>query len=150
MNEFELAQTHIQLLRKAVIFWDATEGGAPFIGAYGDSIEGLFSDVGSLLGLPALEKDPYTKNRSRPIEGLIMEMGTVLQIALSCGTIEVGDYSYPNPLLAFYPDETEVAASEIYLEDYGATGRRQSTLHCGRDISGCSDGCGPAGWIMRG
>jgi len=29
MNEFELTQTHIQLLRKVVIFWDATEGGRP-------------------------------------------------------------------------------------------------------------------------
>jgi|GEM_PF-5105354 len=32
-----------------------------------------------------------------------MEMGTVLQIVLSCGTIEVGDYSYSEPVTRLLP-----------------------------------------------
>gem|GEM_PF-6433079 len=49
--------------------------------------------MGGLLSLPELAKEQYTQDQTQAIEGLIIEMGTVLQIALTCGAIEVGDYS---------------------------------------------------------
>lgn len=122
-THFDLSPHHIRLLRKAIVLWDASEGGAPFIGAYGNRVDAMVCDVAEVVGLPVLSPDRYSDEQATAIGRVMQEMGTVLPIVLSCGQIRAGVYSYRNPLLAIEPPEAASAISEIYQMDYGADQR---------------------------
>lgn len=114
--KFALTPVHLQLLRSAVVLWDHSEGGAPFIGAYGKRADAMAADVADLLALDS-------RAQAQTIDQYIQEMGTALSIALSCGDIQEGRFTFPNPLAGISPPEAADALSEIYASDYGARSR---------------------------
>ncbi len=72
---FSLTAGHIALLRSAVVRWDSSESGGPYIAEHrGGGPDGDLA------------------------RKLAPEMGSALEITLSFGVLEAGTYSYPNPL----------------------------------------------------
>lgn len=90
---FTLTEQHIKLLRKADIYWNMDEFGAPGINPkrpYGNS--DVIGDIAEILGVtidPDFGPDGATEKR---LTTLHRETGTALQIVLDTGTFEPGRY----------------------------------------------------------
>jgi hypothetical protein len=97
MNTFELTENHIKLLRNAYVSWDDCETGAPAIDPkrpYGNKyiaqdIHEILTDGGSLYDLSEGERDELERDYLE----LHRETQTALQIVLSVGTFEPGNYT---------------------------------------------------------
>lgn len=94
---FMLTDTHIKLLRNAVVVWAPIESGAPavLISPLQASDEEepspeLYADLAKRAGLQTVDK--------QQIDRLLMEMPEALAQLLAHGKLEPGTYRYDNPL----------------------------------------------------
>jgi hypothetical protein len=96
---FMLTDTHIKLLRNAVVIWAPIESGAPAVmvsplqaaGEEEPSPE-LYADIAKRGGLPSVDK--------QQIDRLLAEMPEALAQLLAHGKLAAGTYRYDNPLVA--------------------------------------------------
>ena len=89
MNEFEVTENHIKLIRKMYVNWCEFEFGAPTINPkrpYGNS--SVVYDIAEIIGIPPDEVD---ENKDDLIN-LHRECETALQIVLNTGSFEPGIY----------------------------------------------------------
>lgn len=96
-REFTVTADHLRLLRRAYVWWDETEFGAPMIDAkrpYGNS--NVFGDIAEILDVPESEWADEELNPSLDAEWrflrLHVETAIALQIALVTGEFRTGRY----------------------------------------------------------
>lgn len=95
-KRFTLTEQHLALLRRAYVGWDDCEFGAPAIDCkrpYGNS--SVVLDIAEILGVPTDdEADDYGLNQETEdrLTALHKETQTALQVILSTGKFEVGNY----------------------------------------------------------
>jgi len=97
VTEFTVTDEHLRLLRRAHVFWDEAEFGAPSIDPkrpYGNS--NVYADIGEILDVPYSEWDDEELGslpdaRWRFVR-LHVETAIALQIALSTGEFRAGRY----------------------------------------------------------
>lgn len=94
---FVVTEDHLKLLRQAYIGWDDCEYGAPAIDCkrpYGNG--SVTEDIAEILGWPVPEDaDGYnwpTAEVAAEARRIHEETATVLQIILTTGTMEAGEY----------------------------------------------------------
>ena len=95
---FMLTDTHIKLLRNAVVIWAPIESGAPAVmisplqaGGEEEPSPELYADIAKRAGLPSVDK--------QQIDRLLAEMPQALAQLLAHGKLEAGTYRYDNPLV---------------------------------------------------
>jgi len=96
---FMLTDTHIKLLRNAVVVWAPIESGAPAVmisplqaGGEEEPSPELYADIAKRAGLKSVDK--------QQIDRLLKEMPEALAQLLAHGKLEPGTYRYDNPLVA--------------------------------------------------
>jgi hypothetical protein len=96
---FTLTDTHIKLLRNAVVVWVPIESGAPAVmisplqaGGEEDPSPELYADIAKRAGAPSASK--------QQIDQWLAEMPEALAQLLEHGELEAGSYRYDNPLVA--------------------------------------------------
>lgn len=100
VDRFTLTTDHVQLLRAANVGWHHSEWGAPCIDGkrpYGNG--DLYDDIASLTGM-AVECDHcghnvLGENDRAHLDALHKSMKTALQVVLSSGSFEPGEYVSP-------------------------------------------------------
>lgn len=95
MKTFTITEDHLKLARKMYVGWQDCEFGAPEINPkrpYGNS--SVYRDIGEILGIaPAdIAEEDYSEEQKRFMRVLHEQMEYVLQIALSTGRFEAGNY----------------------------------------------------------
>jgi hypothetical protein len=94
---FTLTDTHLHLLRHAVVMWVPVESGAPGVlmsplhgGDVRKMSEAEYADIAKRAGLPNVDK--------RQIDQLLLEMPEAFAQLLARGKLAPGIYRYDNPL----------------------------------------------------
>jgi hypothetical protein len=97
VKEFTVTDEHLRLLRRAHVWWDEAEFGAPEIDAkrpYGNS--NVYADIAEILGVPDSEWDDEElgalPDAAWRFARLHVETGIALQIALATGEFRTGRY----------------------------------------------------------
>lgn len=93
MRRFTVTENHLKLARHMYVGWQDCEFGAPEIDPkrpYGNS--DVLGDIAELIGLEKLEDAEWSKEAEDMMNILHRQMEYVLQIGLSTGTFEIGDY----------------------------------------------------------
>jgi len=100
VERFTVTDEHLRLLRRAYVFWDETEFGAPGINAkrpYGNS--DVYGDIAEILGLvhgdwqDEVEEDWPPPELEWRFLRLHVETAIALQIGLATGEFRAGQYS---------------------------------------------------------
>lgn len=107
LQEFEVTEEHLQLLRATYVGWDDCEFGAPAIDPkrpYGNS--DVIGDIAEILEIrPDIREswgdDAFSEEIEDRLRRLHKETQTVLQIALATGRFEVGVYVAPEYSVAW-------------------------------------------------
>ncbi len=96
-GDFAVTDEHLRLLRRAYVFWDEAEFGAPSINPkrpYGNS--NVYADIAEILDVPDTE---WTDEQLKPPPDarwrflrLHVETAIALQIALATGEFRTGRY----------------------------------------------------------
>jgi hypothetical protein len=97
VREFTVTDEHLRLLRRACVFWEEGEFGAPSIDSkrpYGNS--NVYGDIAEILGVPDSDWADEELNPSLDAEWrflrLHVETAIALQIALATGEFRTGRY----------------------------------------------------------
>ena len=97
VREFTVTDEHLRLLRRAYVFWEEGEFGAPSIDSkrpYGNS--NVYGDIAEILGVPDSEWADEELNPLLDAEWrflrLHVETAIALQIALATGEFRTGRY----------------------------------------------------------
>lgn len=101
LQEFEVTNDHLKLLRAAYVSWDDCEFGAPEINPkrpYGNS--DVVNDIAEILEIESDTKDSwgddaFSEEVEERLRKLHKETQTALQIALVTGKFEAGVYVAP-------------------------------------------------------
>jgi hypothetical protein len=101
VKEFTVTDEHLRLLRRAHVWWDEAEFGAPSINPkrpYGNS--NVYADIAEILGVPDSEWDDEElgalPDAAWRFTRLHVETGIALQIALDTGEFRAGGYIRDN------------------------------------------------------
>jgi len=93
-ERFTLTETHVRLIRSLVIDWEGDDiWGAPVIDGkrpYGNS--DIPKDVAEVLGITKDSEEDWTDAQLNQIADLHTSMETALQVVLSAGSFEPGEY----------------------------------------------------------
>ena len=95
VSMFKLTDTHLKLLRHAVVMWVPTKSGAPGVlllplQADEKLSDQAYADIAKRAGLPTVDKGQ--------IDQLLMEMPEAFEQLLARGKLAPGTYRYDNPL----------------------------------------------------
>lgn len=92
IEKFTLTEQHIKLLRRACVTWNHGESGAPTISCkrpYGNS--DVVCDIAEILGIQLGDEYPDEILYDQ-LWNIHLETKTALQIILSTGSFEAGEY----------------------------------------------------------
>ena len=95
MQTFKLTDTHLKLLRSANVGWNDSEFGAPSIDCKRPYANGdVIGDIAKILGFPESnnEYEDFPESLVDYMRQIHQETKTALQIVLSTGKFEAGEY----------------------------------------------------------
>lgn len=95
MRKFTITEDHLKLARKMYVGWNDCEFGAPEIDPkrpYGNRY--VYGDIAEIIGMQPVSQseEPFSQEQRNHMAVLHKQMECVLQIGLSTGSFEVGNY----------------------------------------------------------